>query len=163
MGTLARCLTVAGIAMLVIATPAGAQEDYPPEVERFVVVSQSTVRPGETITVSGRCPPNTPLRILFDGAQVGTSATDPQGNFSTQVTIPSDAAPGSHTIRAVGPGCDVSTAVTVLAAAAVPRRGPIALTGSQNTLPALWIGLAALALGTAIVVGARRRATVRAH
>jgi outer membrane protein assembly factor BamB len=40
--------------------------------------------------------------IAFDSTQIGTAATDQSGSFSTRVTVPASAPPGTHAVAATG-------------------------------------------------------------
>jgi hypothetical protein len=76
-----------------------------------LVLSKTTVQPGETITVSGRAASaNASLEVLFNGDVVATTISGseffnefsaPAGPFSTPVTIPSNAPTGLATIQVV--------------------------------------------------------------
>jgi hypothetical protein len=160
-------------AMLVglLAGVAGAQP-YPPSGGCSLAVSSSAVAPASAVTVStGNCAtayaPGALVTLTFasDPVTLGTVTADANGHISAQVTIPSNATAGTHTISATGLGADgstlvLSTSVTVTAPGAAASR-PLAFTGSSGTFPAIWMALAALALGTTMVVGARRRVTAR--
>jgi len=157
------CATLATIALVALMSSAAAQE-YPPAADTHTV-DDSTVVPGQTITLAGTgADPGAAITHTFasDPVVIATTTADAGGSHSTQGTIPSDAEPGVHTITGSGSGYSASSTVTVVGegAAAQPVAGEIAFTGS-NSLPAVWIALAALALGTAFVVAARRRSTMR--
>ncbi|MGH8985433.1 MAG: hypothetical protein ACRDY6_16365 [Acidimicrobiia bacterium] len=163
------CATLAAIALvaLVALMPSAAAQEYPPAADT-ITVSAGTVTPGQTITIAGTgADAGAAITHTFasDPVVIASTTADAGGSHSTQGTIPSNAEPGVHTITGSGSGYSASTTVTVVgagAAAAQPVAGEIAFTGSDS-LPAVWIALAALALGTAFVVAARRRATTRAH
>jgi LPXTG-motif cell wall-anchored protein len=149
---------------------AGAQE-YPPAA-CTVGTSQVSVAPGQTITVSiSGFAASTPVNLSLDGQALGSLTTDSSGAGSATVTIPNNVSAGTHTLSAsgkstVGGDCDPSTTVTVTGAAAGAGRaaptGRLAVTGSDS-LPLLWIGVAVLTVGAALVIGARRRANARRH
>jgi eukaryotic-like serine/threonine-protein kinase len=65
---------------------------------RSVTVSQSAAPPGATLTLSGSgFSPNSSIHVMFDGAELGVSATtDATGAFSLSITIPPAARTGSH-------------------------------------------------------------------
>jgi hypothetical protein len=113
---------------LMIAVPAVAQ-DYPiDDDEPEATVSQTVVVPGQPVVVSGEdWLPNSTVTIEFLSTPVllGTASVDANGRFSRQVTIPSNATPGPHTIRVSGFDTDnlprvVNIPITVAAAAAAP-------------------------------------------
>ena len=43
-------------------------------------------------------PPDQPVRGLFDGAEIASTVTSPQGRFKISVQVPAGAVPGEHTI-----------------------------------------------------------------
>ncbi|MBJ7596731.1 MAG: hypothetical protein DLM67_05730 [Candidatus Nephthysia bennettiae] len=82
-----------------------------------ITVSQSTVAPGDQVTVNGQnLPPNQlgTIQILSSPQQVGNFRADSTGNFQTVVTIPNDLSPGSHSLQACWSGsCPATQSVTV--------------------------------------------------
>jgi serine/threonine protein kinase len=82
-----------------------------------ITVSQSTVAPGDMVTVSGQnLPPNQlgTIQIASNPVQVGNFRADSTGNFQTVVTIPTDVSPGSHFLQACWSGsCPASQSLTV--------------------------------------------------
>ncbi|MGH9013414.1 MAG: LPXTG cell wall anchor domain-containing protein [Acidimicrobiia bacterium] len=157
---LVRIGLVAGLLSL-LGAPALAQE-YPPTGS--LTVSDSTVTPGQTITASGTgCAPGASVTFTLDpgGTTLATTTADSSGGFSAQVTIPVGTAPGTYTLAAACPPVVLNTTITVQAPAQAAEAGALPTTGSDSTTPAVWIALALLAFGTTMVVGARRRATVR--
>jgi hypothetical protein len=103
---------------LVFATPAFAQ--YPPE-EPTGEVSDSTVTPCQTITVSGsNWEAGSTVDISLDGASLGSASVGPGGNFSTSVQIPCNLSPGTYALVLSGTDADgnpatVTSMITVLA------------------------------------------------
>ncbi len=157
----------------VVALSVGASaQTYPPSA-CTVGTSQVTVSPGQTITVSiSGFAPSTQVNLALDGQALGSITTDASGAGAGTVTIPSNISAGTHTLSAtgtsaVGGDCDPSTTLTVPGAAAAGARGAaagrLAFTGSSDTLPLVWIGIAALTIGAALVIGLRRRANTRRH
>jgi LPXTG-motif cell wall-anchored protein len=156
----------------VVALSAGAgAQTYPPSA-CTVGTSEVNVTPGQTITVSiSGFAPSTQVSLALDGQALGSVTTDGSGAASATVTIPSNITPGTHTLSAsgdsgVGGTCDPSTTLTVVGAAAgAPgaAAGRLAFTGSSDTMPLVWIGIAALTIGTALLIGLRRRANTRGH
>jgi hypothetical protein len=162
----------------VLIVPAAAQvEPYPPAPGGCDLEDNPDVlAPGESHTVSTHhCDeayaPGAAVSHVFTSTpvNVGTSTANANGTHSHTYAIPADATAGEHTISATGLARDGSTltlteTVTVTgqagAARAVPA-GRIPFTGSSGSTPAIWVALAALVAGAAMVIGARRRATVR--
>ncbi len=161
-------------ASLALLVPAAAQP-YPPSGGCSLALSSSVVPAGGTVTVSTAGSPcyapgaTVTLTFASDPVTLGTVTANANGQFSATATIPSNASAGTHTITASGTGANGSTLVlsaslTVTGgAAAAGARGPLAFTGSTDTAPLLWISLVALVSGAAMVVGARRRSTMRSR
>jgi serine/threonine protein kinase len=82
-----------------------------------ITLSQSTVAPGDQVTVNGQSlPPNQlgTIQVQSDPVQVGNFRADSTGNFQTVVTIPTNLSPGSHELQACWSGsCPVSQSITV--------------------------------------------------
>ena len=117
-----------------------------------IKVSDETPSPGGSMTVSGfGFAPGTEIRITFESAPVLLAVTvaGAAGEFSVEVTIPGDAPPGVHSIKATGLGADGQVRVlsrAVIVAPSDSETRSLAATG----LPLLaWIivGCIALALG----------------
>jgi hypothetical protein len=97
-------------------------------------VSQSTASPGQTIGVSGGgFAPDKTLQVTYSDppTSLGTTKSDSAGNFSTQVTIPTNATPGTGRITVSGPAPgggtrQVTATVTVAGSSAVAT--PVATT-----------------------------------
>lgn len=147
--------------LLLAAAPALAQ--YPPDVTTTVAVSDTTVVPGETITVTGEgFAPGTRVTITLDDTQVlAVAAVRDDGRFSAQVTIPEDIAPGVHKITAAGVdaegqprGFDIF--ITVVAPAVAAPAPALVTTGLELTTGSA-LALALLTLGAAALYAARRR------
>lgn len=166
-----RALTlVTSVAALVaLATPAHGQQ-YPPG-QFGVFVSDTTVVPGQTITISaGVFSPGSTVTFTFFSQPVtlGSATADADGVATIEATIPLNATPGTHTITASGVAPDgspleVSTTVTVLAAddgVAAAGAGGIAgglpRTG-EEPLPLARIAAALLAVGGGLLFVTRRR------
>ncbi|MFN2590311.1 MAG: LPXTG cell wall anchor domain-containing protein [Actinomycetota bacterium] len=146
---------------LFMASPAAAQ-DYPVP-NPICVLSDTTVAPGDTITVSGfNWLPNSNVLIQFfsDPVVLGTAQTDDDGEFSTAVQIPSDATAGQHTIRVTGrdQNGELATADCPLQVVAAPAPGPggVAFTGTNVSLGLLILGALVIA-GLGLVVASRRK------
>jgi LPXTG-motif cell wall-anchored protein len=158
------------IALVLAASPAGAQQ-YPPSAF-FVSVSDTTVVPGQTVTVSGSVTPGASgVEVSFFSVEVSLGSATPavDGAFSLSATIPSDATVGEHTITAVdSTGLELSTGVTVVGAGQATAAaagaagaggtggGGLARTGGES-LPLVGIAAVLLAGGGLLVLGSRRR------
>ena len=156
------------------AHPAGAQV-YPPN-RCSLALSASAAVPGQTIVAgSANCSPGFAARarvvitLESDSVQLATVTADANGQFSTPVTMPEEAAIGGHTVVASGEEADrstrtISAGVTIMSTPAGARApgstGALAFTGSDS-LPLVWIALALLTVGTAFVLAVRRRAQAR--
>jgi serine/threonine protein kinase len=83
----------------------------------MITLSQSTVAPGDMVTVNGQnLPPNQlgTLQVQSNPEQVGNFRADSTGNFQTVVTVPTDLSPGSHSLQACWSGsCPVSQSLNV--------------------------------------------------
>lgn len=143
--------------------PPGGTPAYPPAACELAV-STTQVRPGEPVAVSGGgFAPNSTVTLRFDSTQVGTAQTNATGVLSTTVTVPANAAPGPHTITAVGTDPSgrprqLNATVSVLGVQ-VTRDGTLPRTGSSSTVPGGIAGIVLVGVGSAAIVAARRRRT----
>ena len=136
----------------------------------FYTVEPAVLGPdGGPVTVSGNAPGTSLVQIFFDplGAPgpfiiVGDVPTEPvtgffEANFvvtqSGEVTVGVDGYASDLCVGSAGGGQG--------AGGAGARRGNLPRTGSSSTSVFVVAGLAALALGTALVAGARRWNSVR--
>ena len=160
-------MTALMVALLVglVATPASAQQ-YPPE-KPTCGVSDTTISPGDQVTVSGKhWRPGS--RVTFtlqpEGRSLGSTTVGQNGKFSAVVTIPDDIEPGAHTIVCSGidrRGDPVVLAITVQILGVVGGGGA-AFTGTVLNVP-LWIVLIAALLAAgmvAVAIGRRRRRSI---
>jgi outer membrane protein assembly factor BamB len=109
--TLAACFLVAAllVAKLAPAAPAAA-------TNTAIKLSPNIGPPTAPTTVAGKdFGSSEVVDITFDSALLATASTDPDGRFSTKVTIPASALPGMHTILATGEtsGLTANAAFTV--------------------------------------------------
>jgi hypothetical protein len=147
-----------------VPTPASAQP-YPPPRNPTCNVSDTTISPGDQVTVSGKHwrPGSTVTFTLQpEGINLGSTTVGVNGKFSAVVTIPTNIQPGPHTIECSGinrRGDPVvrGTAVQILGGI-VGGGGAPAFTGSTLNVP-LWVVIVAglFALGVALVMLGRRR------
>ena len=147
-------LMAAGTAAL--ALPAGAQAIYPPTSCSLQLASGATASAGSTLGVSGTgFAADSVVTLAVNGESVGQATASGAGTINTTIAIPSNAT-SPATISATPPGCSLTVA---LSAGAATR--PLAFTGSDSE-PLVIAGIVALALGAALVFGARRRSGTRA-
>ena len=156
-----RLLALGAVVLIAAAGPAGAQ-DYPPGGDD-VAVSDSSVEPGQPITISAQIfQPGTSVTFTLFSAPVvlGTATADANGVATITATIPTTAAAGTHTIEASGIGADgqpltVTQTITVLGATGA---GSMPDTGSSNSVPATQVAIAAITGGGLLVLlGYKRR------
>jgi len=155
-------LSLVALAPVTPASAGGGPSDY---VNCLITVDPSTFEAGDIVTVTGTgFQPNFETIIEFNSVtvQVGTALTDAAGSFEVQVTIPTDATDGPHTITAV---CDTdgnisSTDVTVSSTNATTTTtiggGPLPRTGTDSK-PLLVVGAIAVLVGIALVLISKRR------
>jgi hypothetical protein len=124
------------------------------------VLSDVSVEPGQTITVSGNgAAPNTEVSATLDGTVIGTGTADASGVYSFEATIPQNTSAGSHTIGvSCGPGGGIQgVSVEVLGSGASRGGTGVASTGSGSTIPLSRAAIALIAVGGLFVAVARRR------
>jgi hypothetical protein len=178
-------LTMATAIGIFIAGPAfsasAAPQDCYPAGNPTASVSDSSPTAGETVTVSGgNYKPDSGVDVLFDGDKIAHGQTDGQGQFSFQVTIPSDASLGKHTITVSGVGgdcvspADVEIGVTLVvgesggggggggAGAGGNGGGGVAFTGANISLGMILIAVLVIIGAASLIVGRRRKVGVGA-
>jgi hypothetical protein len=147
---------------------------YPPAAKCDLSVSRSSVTPGATISVSGTFPAaRLDIAILIDppGSIIGRAITASDRTFSTRVTIPSSQHEGAAKLIARDKDATcVATATIVVTKTPVTPVSPVspatpartlAFTGSDSTGAIVLVAAIAVAIGSVLVVTARRRS--RAH
>jgi hypothetical protein len=162
---LKKVVALAAMVLFLGAAAAGAQE-YPP-ADDTVTVSDTTVEPGQPVTLSARVfQSGSTVTFTFFSAPVvlGTATANSSGVATLTATIPSNATPGTHRIEATGTGADgqpltVVINITVLGAAG----SGLPTTGSGSTAPLTQLAAAALAGGGLLVLLANRRRGARAE
>jgi len=163
-----RSLVVVGLIAALVATaaPAGAQQ-YPPAAN-FLAVSDTTLFPGQTFTIttgtylSGA---TVTITLFSDPTTLGSAVANAVGVASMQATIPTDTPLGTHVIQASGESASgpltQSVTVTVVpaaqAGAGAAVSGALPRTGSSGTIPLTRVAAVLIAAGGALVFGARRR------
>ena len=140
------------------STCAGQSGAYPPTAPALQA-SATSVRPGDTIVLTGVCmAANASVSLQFraqaagaPSTSLGTATTDANGSFSASVRIPTNAAPGAYVLAASDGIREVTLAVTVVApgGATLPRTGLV------------YIVPLAIAAGALIAVGLFAVLTVR--
>ncbi|PCE15383.1 hypothetical protein AUC47_13860 [Microbacterium sp. SZ1] len=132
--------------------------DEPVAETATIVPGSQTVVAGGSLRVSGSgFAAGAQLRLELHSTPVnlGTVTATAAGEFATTVRIPASVSAGVHTLVVVLPdGTQVRAAVTVTAAQEAASDG-LAQTGGELPFAAVWIALAALGLGGALL--ARRR------
>lgn len=184
--TLGRALLVVVAAILLLATtPALAVEEddcYPDGCQPPTTVEPAdpscslgseSGEPGSSQRATVTDATSSPVRILFDGTEVGSGSAAagfrPLGAATIQIdwTVPADASPGSHEVVAVGPDFSVRCLFdgedfAVLAADTGTDGGgddDLAFTGRDLVLMVA-IALALILIGYAAVRATRRRRTI---
>ena len=146
-----------------------------------LTLSSSTVKPGDTINVSGTAATGgADIAIVLDNSLVLATTTSNSTShfFSTPVPIPNPLSAGDHTLQAFQLGDDTDPVVgcpdsiaTIHVSGvgippvnpATPGAEPLARTGSNSTMPLARLGFGLLAAGgAALLVSRRRRATASA-
>ncbi len=177
-------LTMATAIGIFIAGPAlsasAAPQSCYPAGNPTASVSDSSPTAGETVTVSGgNFKPDSGVDVLFDGDKIADGQTDGTGQFSFQVTIPSDASLGKHTITVSGVGgdcvspADVEIGVTLVvgesggaggggAGGAGSGGGGVAFTGANISLGMILIAVLVIVGAASLIVGRRRKVGVGA-
>jgi hypothetical protein len=91
-----------------------------------IATSSSLTPPGGSLTVTGQhfaSDELITLTLFSRGVTLGSTTTNGSGSFSTDISVPSDTAPGGHTIVANGAtGDSASTGITVVIS--FPTPGP---------------------------------------
>lgn len=124
----------------------------------------STVAPGQEVALTGSgYAPNSEVTVLvYSAPQVlATTVADGDGRFSVEVTVPAGLAAGSHTLVAMGvdPAGDPYTlTLPITVSGGTTGAGGLASTGADVAVPAIG-GVAALAVGGALILAGRRRRT----
>ena len=159
---LKQLLTGAFATMLVLgaAGVAGAQDAYPPPGDG-IAADTTTVAPGGTIVLGLRvCRPAAEAQFTFDASTpLGSATADGDGVATLNATIPSSAAPGTHSITGECADPDGGTLTQVLNITIVGAAGAGSLptTGNDDAVSMTQIALAAVVLGGLLVLAADRR------
>lgn len=154
----------AALALLTLAAPAGAQEDYTPP---SISIDDNTLRPGQqfTITGTGCLPGETVTYTLYRGPSasgtgtvIGTSVAGADGSFSFTSVLPAGLQPGRYTITAVCGDLTQVLGITVSQAATAPSPSSLARTGvDDSTLSVARVGVVLVIAGALLVTLTSRR------
>ena len=145
--------------------PTGRPAQYPPG-HCNLLLSRSSAARGESVTASGSgFAPGESVTLSLAGSALKSVTADPAGAFTTEFVVPNDAPLGRTEVLASGSNQTLNAAFEVVAAPAADRSrasapaaagAAVARTGAYIAGTVL-AGLALLALGTVLVVMARRR------
>jgi hypothetical protein len=154
-------LLASGLALLGLSLGATASADpaYPPSTGCTVSTSDRSVAAGDTVTVSGSgFPASTSVGLTMQSGQsLGSVNTDSHGGFSTQVTIPANAAPHDR-IVAMSSSTTCSFDPNTATPPAPPQTpGSQTATTGFAAITATVIAVALLAGGVLFVALGRRR------
>jgi hypothetical protein len=163
-------LLTAVLTALLTAAPAHGQ-DYPPGDDESITISDTTLVPGQTFTITATgfaSGAETTATFFSEPVVIARGTADGSGTVTLTATVPEDATLGTHTITVSGMGADgelLELSATVEVVAPGAGAGPDADAGAdgdlprtgRNTLPLTGIAAALLAIGGAIVLGARGR------
>lgn len=137
------------------ARTAVAQE-YPIS-EGELIVSDSTVAPGSTITVSGEgfaAGAEVTITIGSDRVELARVDADAAGRFIATVTIPANITPGTRTVEASG---EAAGAGTLVLSSEIVIEGDLPFTGTSVPLGLFAAGAVLLVAAGAITVRLLRR------
>ena len=147
-----------------VAMPASAAP-YPPK-KPTCEVSDTTLSPGDQVTVSGKhWKPGSTVTFTLrpEGLPLGSATVGTNGKFSHVVTIPGGVTAGPHRIECSGTDrkgdpAVLGTDITISGIVTAAGGGGAAFTGSTFNVP-LWTVIVAslLVLGVALVMLGRRR------
>lgn len=159
---LKKILLLSAALLFITAGGAHAQDADGYADDDTVVVSDTTVVPGQSVTASARTfMPGSPVTFTLFSQPItlGTVDANSEGVATITFTMP-DVPAGEHTLRASGTGDDgapltVDTTLTVVGAGASARALPT--TGSDGTISTTQVGLAALVVGGLLVLAAQKR------
>ena len=100
-----------------VAGPAASQDPGYPDTDVFSAsIDDTTVEPGQTVTISGVCDADDEVGVSIVGeGTIGTIPVSDDDSFSGEVTIPSDLDPGTSTIVVTCGDAELSIDITVSA------------------------------------------------
>lgn len=169
-----RVIVLGAVALLLCSSPAALAQGYGRPAA--LTVSDTTVNPGQAVTVRGSgYADRAQVTLIFESTPVelGRAIADDSGSFTRDVTIPANATAGNHTIRARGLGAngsslEQSVRVAVLGASAGGGPGAnraanssgLARTGSDGAISLTQLGAVLILLGAGVVAVVRRRRVI---
>ena len=161
-------LLAASLLLVLMAAPAAAQYDDE-EQESVAVLGDTTVAPGEEVTITGEgFTPGATVSVSLDGAVLGTTTVAEDGTFTITVTIPLNAVCGDNTLDITSDEGDAaSVAITIPCPTGAAgdadevADGALAATGANVTVGmALVLGL--FAAGGVALYATRKKDTIEA-
>jgi hypothetical protein len=126
-----------------------------------LILSATTLTAGQAFTASGGgYAPNSPVTITFtsDPVVLANVTTNAAGSFTANLTVPTNATPGTHTVSASGRAPDNSARIltATVTIVATNRAKPLVRTGASNVGPLVVWGVLLIAVGFVVVVAVRR-------
>ena len=142
------------VSLLATAAPAMAGEEY--SDEDTIVLSDSTVAPGDEFDATVEvCEPGTEATFDIDGDAAGEAVADADGSATATLTAPTEE--GTYTVTGTCTGPDGETVVLSSTLTVGDAGEGLPATGSSDTIPLTRIGIIALVIGGALVLIATRR------
>ncbi len=163
-------VSLVAAATLVVAAPAGAQSLYPPPACSLSLASGQTAFAGDPLSVFGAgFVPGQEVTLTANGAFAGSTHASDAGTIDTVVTIPANA---TSPVTLSAGACSITFNLGKHIVPIPPKPSPLvpakpvqaralAFTGSDSS-PLVVIGVVAVALGTVLIFGARRRGATKA-
>jgi hypothetical protein len=138
------------------AAPCPASSPAYPSNTCGVSTSSSSGQPGSHVTVAGDgFSKNCAVIIKLDSTKIGTGTSDGTGHFTTDVTIPSDASTGAHTLTA-SDTCSAFVLSSVFTVTAPSSGSTLPFTGLVFW-PLVGGGAGLVIFGVGLVIAGRRR------
>ncbi len=133
------CIAAMIVIVVGLASPTAGYAQYG---SGTLTVSDNTLTVGQAFTVAGGgYAANSPVAVIFtsDPVVLANVTTNASGSFSVNVTTPSDATAGAHTVSGSGRAPDNSarilTAAVTVAASAAPAAAAAPATSTPATTP----------------------------
>jgi LPXTG-motif cell wall-anchored protein len=129
----------------------------------FTVTPTTLPSGGGSVTVSGTAPEGSTITVFKNGVKDGTTTAADDGSWSIVVSVTATTDITVSFGTNYPPAACAPGPIRVTVAAAVTPAQQLAFTGSSNTLTYVLAALAAITLGTILVVGVRRRREAAHH